>query len=453
MTYILFIKMLKRENLHNYQNSALDVVLNKKKCALFLDMGLGKTTTTLTAIHDLYYNFSVERILIIAPLKVANNVWHKEAQKWEHLQELDIAIATGSVNERLSAINSNKTITVINKENIPWLVENCKWQWDMVVIDESSSFKSAKAKRFRALKKVIKHVKSIVLLSGTPSPNGMMDLWSQMYLIDQGERLGRTITNYRQRFFVPDGYMGYSYKLKTGAKEQIMELIKDVCITMTAEDYLELPECINVNEFVELPDKAKQQYKELEKEFIISLNDIDIESASKAALGNKLLQICNGSVYDAERNVHEIHNEKIERLKEIVEDNPEENFLVAYNYKHDLEKLQKAFPKAVKLETAKQEDDWNKGEIKMLLAHPASAGHGLNLQYGGNVIIWYGLTWNLEYYQQFNKRLHRQGQKNTVRNIHLIAKGCLDEKVLFFALSNKAKTQKDLIDYLKKDLK
>ena len=444
--------MLKRENLHHYQNSALDVVLNKKKCALFLDMGLGKTTTTLTAIHDLYYNFSVERILIIAPLKVANNVWHKEAQKWEHLQELDIAIATGSVNERLSAINSNKTITLINKENVPWLIEKCKWKWDMVVIDESSSFKSARAKRFRALKKVMKYIRSIVLLSGTPSPNGMMDLWSQMYLIDQGERLGRTITNYRQRFFVPDGYMGYNYKLKPGAKEQIMELIKDVCVTMTAEDYLELPECINVNEFIELPDKAKQQYKELEKEFIISLDDIDIESPSKAALGNKLLQICNGSVYDAERNVHEIHNEKIERLKEIIEDNPGENFLVAYNYKHDLEKLQKAFPKAVKLETAKQEDDWNKGKIKILLAHPASAGHGLNLQYGGNVIIWYGLTWNLEYYQQFNKRLHRQGQKNIVRNIHLIAKGCLDEKVLFFALSGKAKTQKDLIDYLKHEL-
>jgi len=444
--------MLKRENLHHYQNSALNVVLNKKKCALFLDMGLGKTTTTLTAIHDLYYNFAVERILIIAPLKVANNVWHKEAQKWEHLQELDIAIATGSVNERLSAINSNKTITLINKENVPWLIEKCKWKWDMVVIDESSSFKSARAKRFRALKKVMKYIRSIVLLSGTPSPNGMMDLWSQMYLIDQGERLGRTITNYRQRFFVPDGYMGYNYKLKPGAKEQIMELIKDVCVTMTAEDYLELPECINVNEFIELPDKAKQQYKELEKEFIISLDDIDIESPSKAALGNKLLQICNGSVYDAERNVHEIHNEKIERLKEIIEDNPGENFLVAYNYKHDLEKLQKAFPKAVKLETAKQEDDWNKGKIKILLAHPASAGHGLNLQYGGNVIIWYGLTWNLEYYQQFNKRLHRQGQKNIVRNIHLIAKGCLDEKVLFFALSGKAKTQKDLIDYLKHEL-
>jgi len=444
--------MLKRENLHHYQNSALDVVLNKKKCALFLDMGLGKTTTTLTAIHDLYYNFSVERILIIAPLKVANNVWHKEAKKWEHLQELDIAIATGSVNERLSAINSNKTITLINKENVPWLIEKCKWKWDMVVIDESSSFKSARAKRFRALKKVMKHIRSIVLLSGTPSPNGMMDLWSQMYLIDQGERLGRTITNYRQRFFVPDGYMGYNYKLKPGAKEQIMELIKDVCVTMTAEDYLELPECINVNEFIELPDKAKQQYKELEKEFIISLDDIDIESPSKAALGNKLLQICNGSVYDSEKNVHEIHNEKIERLKEIIEDNPGENFLVAYNYKHDLEKLQKAFPKAVKLETAKQEDDWNKGKIKILLAHPASAGHGLNLQYGGNVIIWYGLTWNLEYYQQFNKRLHRQGQKNIVRNIHLIAKGCLDEKVLFFALSSKAKTQKDLIDYLKHEL-
>jgi len=444
--------MLKRENLHHYQNSALNVVLNKKKCALFLDMGLGKTTTTLTAIHDLYYNFAVERILIIAPLKVANNVWHKEAQKWEHLQELDIAIATGSVNERLSAINSNKTITLINKENVPWLIEKCKWKWDMVVIDESSSFKSARAKRFRALKKVMKYIRSIVLLSGTPSPNGMMDLWSQMYLIDQGERLGRTITNYRQRFFVPDGYMGYNYKLKPGAKEQIMGLIKDVCVTMTAEDYLELPECINVNEFIELPSKAKEQYKELEKEFIISLDDIDIESPSKATLGNKLLQICNGAVYDAERNVHEIHNEKIERLKEIIEDNPGENFLVAYNYKHDLEKLQKAFPKAVKLETAKQEDDWNKGKIKILLAHPASAGHGLNLQYGGNIIVWYGLTWNLEYYQQFNKRLHRQGQKNIVRNIHLIAKGCLDEKVLFFALSGKAKTQKDLIDYLKHEL-
>ena len=441
--------MLKRENLHHYQNSALDVVLNKKKCALFLDMGLGKTATTLTAIHDLYYNFSVERILIIAPLKVANNVWHKEAQKWEHLQELNIAIATGSVNERLSAINSNKTITLINKENVPWLIEKCKWKWDMVVIDESSSFKSARAKRFRALKKVMKYIRSIVLLSGTPSPNGMMDLWSQMYLIDQGERLGRTITNYRQRFFVPDGYMGYNYKLKPGAKEQIMELIKDVCVTMTAEDYLELPECINVNEFIELPDKAKQQYKELEKEFIISLDDIDIESPSKAPLGNKLLQMCNGSIYDSEKNVHEIHNEKIERLKEIIEDNPGENFLVAYNYKHDLEKLQKAFPKAVKLETAKQEDDWNKGKIKILLAHPASAGHGLNLQYGGNIIVWYGLTWNLEYYQQFNKRLHRQGQKNIVRNIHLITKNCLDEKVLFFALSNKAKTQKDLVDYLK----
>lgn len=441
--------MLKRENLHSYQKSALDVILNKKKCALFLDMGLGKTATTLTAIHDLYYNFLVEKVLIIAPLKVANNVWHKEAQKWEHLKNIEFAIATGSESKRLSAIDSNKTITLINKENVPWLIEKCRWKWDMIVIDESSGFKSAKAKRFRALKKVMKYIKSVVLLSGTPSPNGLMDLWSQIYLIDQGERLGRTITNYKQRFFVPDGYMGYNYKLKSGAKEQIMEAIKDVCITMSSEDYLELPDCINVNEFIELPNKVKQQYKELEKEFIISLKDIDIESPSKSVLGNKLLQLCNGSIYDAERNVHEIHNEKIERLKEIIEDNPRENFLIAYNYNHDLEKLEKAFPSAVKLKTSKQEDDWNKGKIKMLLAHPASAGHGLNLQNGGSVIIWYGLTWNLEHYQQFNKRLHRQGQKNTVRNIHLIAKDCLDERILFFALSNKAKTQKDLINYLK----
>lgn len=445
--------MLNRKNLHCYQNSALDVVLRKKKCALFLDMGLGKTATTLTAISDLFYDFSIDNILIIAPLKVANNVWCKESGKWKHLQDLDMSIATGSEEERIKAIKANKTITIINKENTHWLVDNFKWKWDMVVIDESSSFKSHKSKRFRAIRKVLKYIKSIVLLSGTPSPNGMMDLWSQMYLIDQGERLGKTITNYRQKFFIPDGYNGYSYKLKPSAQQKIMELIKDICITMTAEDYLQLPKFININEFIELPNKAKKQYNELQKEFLLSLeNNVEIESLSKATLGNKLLQMCNGSIYDSDRNVYNIHNEKIDRLKEIIEDNPSENFLVAYNYNHDLEKLQKAFPEAIKLETSKQEDLWNQGKIKILLAHPASAGHGLNLQYGGNIIVWFGLTWNLEYYQQFNKRLHRQGQKNTVKNIHLIAKNCIDEKILFFALSNKTKTQNELIKYLKYEL-
>lgn len=289
----------------------------------------------------------------------------------------------------------------------------------------------------------------MILLSGTPSPNGFLDLWSQMYLIDKGERLGKTMGAYKNKFFISD-YMGYNYELKDDAKEQILELIKDVAITMSSEDYLELPDFINVNEFVELSTTVKKQYDELEKEFILSLEDnSDIEAPSKATLANKLLQMCNGSIYDADRNVADIHSHKIERLKEIVEDNPNENILVAYNYKHDLEKIKKAFPEAVQLKDSSHEDAWNRGEIKMLLAHPASAGHGLNLQYGGNTVIWYGLTWNLEYYQQFNKRLHRQGQKNTVKNIHLITKGCLDEKVLFFALSSKAKTQKDLIEYLR----
>lgn len=445
--------MLDRSDFHNYQDHAVNFAIDTKKCALFLDMGLGKTTSSLTIIDDFYNYLFTEKTLIIAPLKVANNVWHKEAKKWKHLKDLDFAIATGSSKERLAAINSNKQITIINKENVQWLIENCKWKWDMVVIDESSGFKSPRAKRFRALKTVLKHIKSIILLSGTPSPNGMMDLWSQIYLIDQGQRLGRTISAYKQRFFIPDGYMGYNYKLKPGAEEQIMSLIKDICVTMSAEDYLDLPPSIDVNEFVELPPKALKQYKELEKDFIISLDeDNEIESPSKAALGNKLLQMCNGAVYDADRNVHEIHNEKIDRMKEIIEDNPGENFLVAYNYQHDLQRLQKAFPEAVKLETSKQEDEWNEGKIRILLAHPASAGHGLNLQYGGNIIIWFGLTWNLEFYQQFNKRLNRQGQKNVVRNIHLIAKGCLDEKVLFFALSGKAKTQQQLIDYLKHEV-
>jgi SNF2 family DNA or RNA helicase len=439
-----------RSDFHPHQETAHKFALEKKKCALFLDMGLGKTTTSLTLASDFLDDFAVSKVLIIAPLKVANNVWHKEAKLWEHLQHLDIAIATGSEKERLAAINSDKEVTTINKENIPWLIENCDWVWDMVIIDESSGFKSHSSKRFKAIKKVLKHIKSIILLSGTPSPNGYMDLWSQMFLIDQGERLGRNITTFRQRFFIQDGYMGYSYKLRPGADKEIQALIADICISM--EGCLDLPPPTIINELIELPDKVKDQYKELEKEFLLSLEDVEIESLSKAALGNKLLQFCNGAIYDGERNVHNLHDDKIERLGEILKNNPNENFLIAYNYKHDLDRLMRAFPEAVKLETSQQEDDWNAGKIKILLAHPASAGHGLNLQYGGSVCLWFGLTWNLEYYQQFNKRLHRPGQKDIVRIIHLIAKGCLDEKVLFFALSGKAKTQKNLLDHLKQEI-
>jgi SNF2 family DNA or RNA helicase len=440
--------MFKRSDFHNYQEEAYKIILTKKKCGLFLDMGLGKTATTLTAAADMLDNFLINKVLIIAPLRVANSVWKQEALKWEHLQHLNIKICTGSEKQRLEAIKSNADIYIINRENIHWLIQKCQWIWDMTIVDESSSFKNSRSQRFKALKKMTKYMKSLVLLSGTPTPNGEMDLWSQLYLIDNGERLGRTITNFRQRFFTSD-YMGYSYKIIPGASDKIKELIKDVCVTMSADDYLDLPDQISLIESVEFPDKVKEQYKELEKNFLLTLGKIDIASPSQAALGNKLLQMCNGAIYDNSGNSHEIHNIKIDVLKEIVEENPGENFLVAYNYKSDLEKILKAFPKAVLIgKGTKEQDDWNAGKIKMLVTHPASTGHGLNLQFGGNILVWFGLNWSLELYQQFNKRLHRQGQKNLVRIIHIVAKGGLDENVML-ALNNKAKTQQELIDFLK----
>ena len=440
--------MLDRSNLHNYQEAALKVILQKRKCGLFLDMGLGKTTTTLTAASDMIDDFLIAKVLIIAPLRVANSVWKQEALKWNHLKNLNIVICTGSEKQRLEAIKSNADIYVINRENISWLVEKCPWIWDMVVIDESSSFKNNKSQRFKSLKQITKHLKSLVLLSGTPSPNGEMDLWSQLYLIDNGERLGRTITNFRQRFFTSD-YMGYNYKIIPGASEKIKELIKDVCITMSAEDYLDLPGEISLTEYIEMPENVKEQYKELEKNFLLSIGDIDIASPSSSAVANKLLQMCNGAIYDSLGNTHEIHNVKLDALKEIIEENPNENFLIAYNYKSDLQRILKTFPEAVVLSKGtKEQNDWNAGKIKILVTHPASAGHGLNLQFGGNIIIWFGLNWSLELYQQFNKRLNRQGQKNLVRIIHIVAKGGLDENVML-ALGNKAKTQQNLIDYLK----
>ena len=439
---------MKRSDFHNYQEAAYKIILTKKKCALFLDMGLGKTATTLTAASDMLDNFLINKVLIIAPLRVANSVWKQEALKWEHLRHLNIRICTGTEKQRLEAIKSNADIYVINRENIPWLIEKSRWIWDMVVVDESSSFKNSRSQRFKALKKMTKYMKSLVLLSGTPSPNGEMDLWSQLYLIDNGERLGRTITNFRQRFFTSD-YMGYTYKIVPGASDKIKDLIKDVCVTMSADDYLDLPGEISLTEFVEFPDHVKEQYKELEKNFLLTLGDTNIASPSSSALGNKLLQMCNGAIYDDLGNTHEIHDIKINALKEIVEENPNENFLIAYNYKSDLQRILKAFPKAVVMgKDTKEQDDWNLGKIKMLVTHPASAGHGLNLQFGGNVLVWFGLNWSLELYQQFNKRLNRQGQKNLVRIIHIVVKGGLDEKVML-ALNNKAKTQQDLIDFLK----
>jgi len=442
--------MLQRSDLHSYQVETIDFVHEKKKCGLFLDMGLGKTALSLTVAVDFLDNFFIDKVLVIAPLRVANTVWKQEAKQWEHLQHLRINICTGSLKQRIEALNSNADIYVINRENVRWLIENVKWSWDMVIIDESSSFKNHDSKRFRAMKKVTRYIKSIILLTGTPTPKGLLDLWPQLYLIDNGVRLGRTITSYRSKFFKQD-YMGYNYTPFDGSDEEIKKLIKDVCITIKAKGYVKR---IDLFEYITMPPKILKQYKGFEKQFLLSLeNGQDIEALSASALSNKLLQMCNGAVYDINGKAHEIHDLKIKSIKEIVEDNPSENFLVAYNYKSDLERLKKAFPEALVLSRSGEEvAEWNKGNIKMMLTHPASAGHGLNLQHGGSVIIWFGLNWSLELYQQFNARLHRQGQKNTVRIMHIVAKDGLDEKVLE-ALKSKAKTQDDLINYLKFNLK
>lgn len=442
--------MLGRNDFLTYQRACIEFAKSTVKCGLFLDMGLGKTAITLTVVSDFIDNLFCINILVIAPLRVANTVWKQESQLWKHLKHLDIGICTGTSPERKAVLKKHHRITIINRENIPWLCENTKWIWDMVVIDESSSFKNHSRQRFKHLKKYTKYVRSIILLTGTPAPNGYIDLWSQLFLIDNGERLGRNISMYRNKFFRASGYKGYDFKALPGAQEEINELIKDVCITMKSEDYIQLPDRIDLKEYIVMPEKLREQYDELEKEFILTLGSgEDIEAPNAAGLHNKLLQFCNGAVYDVDGKFHEVHKLKLEAFHEIMEENPNENFLIAYNYKSDLERLKKFFPKMEVLTKSGSEIvDWNKGKIRMLAVHPASSAYGLNLQFGGSVIVWFGLNWSLELYQQLNKRLYRKGQTKPVRVIHLLMKDGIDEKV-FKALLNKAKTQNELIEYLK----
>lgn len=442
--------MLDRSQLHSYQNHAIDFIKQIKKGGLFLDMGLGKTATTLTIISDFLEEFTVLRVLIVAPLRVANTVWKQEAIKWKHLSHLDIGICTGDKRQREDVLKNKHSITIINRENLKWLCDNHNWMWDMLVIDESSSFKNPSAKRFRVIKKYLNRLDSTILLTGTPSPQGMMDLWSQIYILDRGERLGKNITQFRNTYFKQSFRCEHVYEILPDAEGKIKSLIKDICITMKTEDYVGLPERIDLYEYIEMPQPIRSMYKELEKEFFITLeNGGDIIASSKSVLHNKLLQLCNGAIYDAEKNINEVHQLKIDVLKDIIEDNPNENFIIVYNYKSDLVRLQKHFPKMKVLSKNGDEvDDWNKGKIKMLALHPASAGHGLNMQYGGSIIIWFGLNWSLELYQQTNKRVYRQGQLKPVRIIHIIMKKGLDEKVLE-ALNSKAQNQEELLKYLK----
>jgi SNF2 family DNA or RNA helicase len=438
--------------MHVYQGKAVDYAIEKKRCVLALDMGMGKSVSTLTAIADLTGAGLVGKALVIAPLRVCNSVWAQEARKWQHTEQLRVSVATGSARSRTAALFKTADVYVINKENVPWIVDyyGDNWPFDMVVIDESSTFKNAQSKRFKALKKMLPNIQRMVLLTGTPSPNGLHDLWAQMYLVDFGERLGRTLTGFRQRFFETD-YFGHKYELRAGSAEKIESVISDRVMHMSADDYLDLPDRIDIVAPVDLNTKAFAGYKNFEKTSLAELEDgHEVEAINAAVLAGKLMQYANGAMYtDANGAWCETHTAKLDALSDIVDDNAGETMLVAYNFKSDLERLRKRFPQAVVLDKEQSTiDRWNSGSIPMLLAHPASAGHGLNLQSGGALCVWLGMTWNLEYYLQFNARLHRQGQTRPVRIIHLVGRDTIDERVLN-VLKSKDATQSALLKALK----
>ncbi len=438
---------------YSYQEYALKFILNSKAAGIFLDCGLGKTVITLTAIAELMHNrFEISKALVIAPLRVSENVWDVEAKKWGHLKHLRVAKVLGSEKKRIQALNTNADIYVINRENTKWLVDYYKkdWPFDMLVLDELSSFKSHRAKRFKALRKVRPLCKRVVGLTGTPAPNGLIDLWAQVYLLDSGQRLGKTISGYRDRYFLPDKrnqHVIFSYKPKEGAEEAIYKKLSDICISMKNRDYLTLPERMDNILGINLPPKVLEQYRQLERDLLLPLLEGDIVAGSAAVLTNKLLQITGGAVYDEEKKVQILHDEKLKALEDLVEATNGKPVLVYYNYRHELERIQKQFLCRV-LDTAKDMEDWNKGEIPVMLAHPASAGHGLNLQNGGSTIIWFGLPWSLELYQQANARIHRQGQKNTVVVHHLVAKETIDEDVMQ-VLAKKQAGQEALLQAVK----
>ena len=443
---------------HKYQQIAINKIFDTPRAGLFLDMGLGKTVITLTAIEDLIYNrFEVEKVLVIAPLRVAEDTWSKESDKWDHLKHLSISKILGTPAQRRKALAKEADIYIVNRENVVWLTNELSsignsWIFDMVVIDELSSFKSPKAQRFRALKKYITRSKRVVGLTGTPAPNGLIDLWSQIYLLDGGQRLGRTVTGYREKYFDPNQRNAttiFNYKPKPETEEKIRNAISDICISMRAEDWLEMPERIDSIQSVKLSEKEQKAYVQFERDSYYEFLSGEITAASRAALTNKLLQFSNGAVYDSNGRYIKIHDRKLDALEEIIELSNGKPVLCFYSYRHDLNRIMERFENAVKLKDSNDITLWNNGEIPLLLAHPAGAGHGLNLQGGGNIIVWFGLTWSLELYQQANARLYRQGQsENSVIIHHLITEGSADEKVLN-SLLNKKDVQDDLLNSLK----
>lgn len=441
---------------HSYQEYAIRYIETHPISALLIDMGLGKTSITLTAIRSLLFDsFEVCKVLVIAPLRVAKNTWTDEIKKWEHLSTLTYSLIVGNENERLSALNEKADIYIINRENVDWLVNKSgyKFDFDMVVIDELSSFKNHQSKRFKSLMKVRPIVKRIVGLTGTPSSNGLMDLFAEFKILDMGKRLGYFIGQYRNAYFRPDKMNGpivYSYKPLPNAENAIYEKISDITVSMKANEYLKMPELLTSNYVVELSDSEKNQYDEMKKRLVLEITDGEITAANAASLSNKLCQLSNGAIYDDEQNIVEIHDRKLEALEDIIESMNGKPLLIAYWYRHDLERIKSRFS-VREIKTSEDISDWNDGKIPVALIHPASAGHGLNLQNGGSTLVWFGLTWSLELYQQTNARLYRQGQKNTVVIQHIITKGTIDEQILK-ALQKKNKTQADLIDAVRANL-
>lgn len=465
---------MKETDLHKYQKACVEHIITHPFCGVFLDMGLGKTVSTLTAINYLMFDYlEINSVLVIAPKRVAESVWQEEAEKWDHLKHLRFSKIIGSAKQRISAVMDTKAdIYIISRDNVAWLCAlhgGGKLPFDMVVIDELSSFKSYKSERFKALRGARPYLKRLVGLTGTPAPNGLIDLWPQIYLMDRGERLEKTISRYREKYFRPgqtNGHVVYSYDLMSDSEYLIHKKIEDICISMKADDYLEMPERTDNYIKLKMPEQIKKQYDDFEKNKVLDLfkseqeyldnadkwvdKPVEINAVNAAALSNKLLQFANGAVYDENRKVFPIHDIKLEALKEIIEDANGQSVLVAWTFQFDRDRimdyLKKYKPRELK--TNKDIEDWNAGKIQVMLAHPASAGHGLNLQAGGNLIVWFGQTWSLELYQQFNARLYRQGQKNHVIINHLILQGTHDEDVIR-ALKNKDKKQNALMNSIK----
>lgn len=436
---------------HDYQQYATEFVLEHPYCGLILDMGLGKSVITLTALWDLILDsFDCGRVLVVAPKRVAEDTWPKELAKWDHLRGLTYSLVMGSEKERRQALMKRAFIYIINRENVSWLVENYHWDFDTLVIDELSSFKSAKAQRFRALKKVRPLIKRVIGLTGTPSPNTLIDLWPQIYLLDMGQRLGRFVTHYRERFFVPDKRnreMVYSYKPREGAEQRIYELIGDICISMKAADHLKMPDLIANRIDIQMNQQERKLYDTLKKDMVLKLKDGEIDAVNAAALSGKLLQMAGGAVYDSEGRTLRIHDRKLDMLEDLIEAANGKPLLVAYWYKHERDRIQERF-QVREILTSKDIDDWNAGKIPVALMHPASVGHGINLQQGGSTLVWFGLTWSLELYQQTNARLWRQGQKHAVVIQHLVTAGTHDEDVMR-ALERKDMGQAALIEAVK----